>query len=137
MWAGVEGTAGAQLAAGLRYYLSVGTRTRRHRFRGGQPQDLHREMIDAIMMAAQYPGAHGPAVEAALRPGFGAALSYGKHVAGHRIDGVLAQRINAMSPWRFAALLGDMVDAEVTCTGDGERFFADMARRMRQAEAGR
>ena len=38
-----------------------------------------------------------------------------------------------MSAWNFAALLGQMVDAGVTCTGDGERFFADMARTMRSA----
>jgi len=38
-----------------------------------------------------------------------------------------------MSAWQFAALLGEMVDAGVTCTGDGERFFADMNRTNRQA----
>jgi hypothetical protein len=33
-----------------------------------------------------------------------------------------------MTAYRFAALLGQMVDAGVECTGDGERFFSTMAR---------
>lgn len=125
-------TAGQALAAALRYYLSIGTRTRRYRARDGYRQDLHREMIEAIMLAAQYPGAHSERIETALRPGFGTALAYQKHVQGYRIDGSLAYEINSMTPWQFAALLGQMVDAGVETTGAGERFFADMARAMRR-----
>ena len=91
-------TAGQALAAALRYYLSIGTRTRRYRARDGYRQDLHREMIEAIMLAAQYPGAHSERIETALRPGFGTALAYQKHVQGYRIDGSLAYEINSMTP---------------------------------------
>jgi hypothetical protein len=123
-----EKTAGQQLAAALRYYLSVGTRTRRFRKdSNGYNQDLHVQMIEAIMEAAQLPGAHSQRIEDALRPGFGTALAYEKHVQGYRISGTLAAKINAMSPWQFAALLGQMVDAGVENTGQGERFFREMS----------
>ena len=126
-------TAGRQLTAALRRYFTLGTRTRRYRADGDGRRDMHRAMIEALMYAAQYPGYFSEATEAALRPGFGAALSYGKHVMGYRIDGTLAFHVNSLSAWQFAALLGDMVDAGVTCTGDGERFFAGMAREIRHA----
>ena len=124
-------TAGQELTAALRRYFSIGTRTRRYRTDKWGRSDLHREMCEAVMYAAQCPGYYSEATEAAFRPGFGAALSYGKHVMGCRIDGTLAYRINSMSAWQFSALLGEMTDAGVTCTGDGERFFAGMARKMR------
>jgi hypothetical protein len=117
-------TAGQELTATLRRYFSIGGNTRRHR----KGRDLHRDMVEAIMLAAQYPGAYCPGTQEALHAGFGTALAYEKHVMGYRIDGVLAYRISAMTPWNFAALLGRMVDAGVQCTGDGERFFAEMAR---------
>lgn len=121
-------TAGQELTAALRRYFSVGTTTRRYRRRDGYRQDLHRDMVEAVMNAAQYPGYFTEKTQDALKAGFGAALSYGKHVEGYRISGTLAYRINSMSAWQFAALLGQMTDAGVTCTGDGERFFSDMAK---------
>lgn len=117
-------TAGKELAATLRRYFAVGPRTRRYR-RG---DDLHHRMAEAIMLAAQYPGYYTERTQSALHAGFGAALAYEKHVEGCRISGTLAQRINGMPPWKFAALLGQMVDAGVENTGTGERFFSDMAR---------
>lgn len=119
-------TPGQELAAALRRYFSLGTRTRRYRRDRDGRRDLHTAMVEALMYAAQYPGYYVPATEAALRPGFGAALAYEKHVRGFRISGTLAQAINGLSAWRFAGLLGDMVDAGVTCTGDGERYFSDL-----------
>ena len=85
-------------------------------------------MIEAIELAAQYPGYYVERTQDALRLGFGAALSYDKHVRGCRIDGQLARRISEMTPWHFAALLGQMVDAGVENTGAGERFFSEMTR---------
>jgi hypothetical protein len=121
-------TAGQELTAALRRYFSVGTRTRRYRKSNGYRADLHRDMIEAIMNAAQFPGYFCEGTQNALSAGFGTALSYEKHVSGYRVSGTLAYRINSMSPWQFAALLGRMVDAGVTCTGDGERFFSEMAK---------
>jgi hypothetical protein len=131
----METTAGQNLTATLRRYFSVGSRTRRYRKSrwGSHFDDLHADMIEAIRQAAVYPGSFVPATNDALRAGFGAAMSYDKHVGGYRIDGTLRQRISEMTAWQFAALLGEMVDAGVTCTGDGERFFSEMTRTLRSA----
>lgn len=129
-----QNTAGQELTATLRRYFSIGARSRRYRTdRYGCRRDLHADMIEGIMNAAQYPGYYVQATQDALRAGFGTALAYDKHVNGYRIDGTLRYTITTMSPWQFAALLGQMVDAGVECTGDGERFFAEMNRTMRQA----
>jgi hypothetical protein len=117
-------TAGQELTATLRRYFSVGPRTRRYR----KGTDLHREMIEALYLAAQYPGYYCQATQDAFHAGFGAALSYSKHVSGYRISGTLAAQIQTMSPWNFAAMLGQMVDAGVENTGTGERFFSEMAK---------
>lgn len=122
------GTPGQVLAAELRRYFSVGPRSRRYR----NGSDLHSGMVEALRFTAWYPGYFTGRTETALRPGYGAALAYDKHAGGYRIDGTLHALISAMSPWAFAGLLGAMVDAGVTCTGDGERFFTAMARESRQ-----
>jgi hypothetical protein len=119
-----QSTAGQDLTATLRRYFSVGARSRRYR----KGQDLHTEMVEALMYAAQYPGYYAERTQDALHAGFGTALAYEKHVRGYRIAGTLAAKINAMSAWQFAGLLGQMVDAGVETTGDGERFFSEMAR---------
>jgi hypothetical protein len=117
-------TPGQQLTTALRRYLGVGTRTRRYR----KGDDLHREMYQALRLAAEVAGYFTERTESALRPGYAAALSYEKHVMCFRVGHVLRRRIEEMSPWQFAALLGRMVDAGVTCTGAGERFFAEMSK---------
>lgn len=129
-----QNTAGQELTATLRRYFSVGTRTRRFRTdSNGLRCDLHRDMTEALTYAATMPGYYSERTESALKAGFGAALAYEKHVQGYRISGTLAAEVNSMSAWNFAALLGQMVDAGVTNTGAGERFFAEMARTIRQA----
>jgi hypothetical protein len=87
-------------------------------------------MIEAIHFAATRPGYYTDRTHDALHPAYGAALAYTKHVTGYRISGTLAYHINSLSPWHFAALLGDMVDAGVTNTGEGERFFQAMTREV-------
>jgi len=124
-----KNTAGQDLTAALRRYFPLGTRTRRYR----DGRDMHAEMVEAIQYAATMPGYFVERTQDALAPGFGTALAYEKHVQGYRINGTLACEINSMSAWNFAALLGQMVDAGIQTTGDGERFFADMARKARQA----
>lgn len=124
-------TAGQVLAATLRQNFGIGTRTRRYGKVFGNRTDLHAEMIGAIENAVQLPGYYGPEKTAVLRTAWGAAMSYRKHVGGYRIDGTLAQHINGLSAYQFAALLGRMVDADVATTGDGEMFFDAMAREIR------
>lgn len=124
-------TAGQILTAALRKNFGIGTRTSRYGKVFGHRTDLHTAMVEAIENAVQLPGYYGPEKTEVFRTAWGAAMSYRKHVGGYRIDGVLAMRINALSAYQFAALLGRMVDAGVATTGDGERFFADMARESR------
>lgn len=123
-------TAGQIFADTIRKSFGVGTRTRRYGKLFGHRTDLHNAMIEAIENAVQLPGYYNAERTEIYRAAWGAAMSYRKHVNGYRIDGVLAQQINAMSAYRFAALLGRMIDAGVTTTGDGERFFQDMAREI-------
>lgn len=124
-------TQGRKLAESLRKNFGVGTRTRRHRAGG----DLHADMIDALQNATVHPGYYTGERNDLFAAAWGVMLAYGKHVTGYRIDGVLHRRITTMSPYRFAALLGDMLDAGVQTTGDGERFFAEMAREGRASAA--
>lgn len=119
-----EATTGQALTATLRRYFSVGTTTRRHR----NGSDLHIEMVEALDHAATLPGYFSETTQSALRPGFGAAGAYIKHVRNFRVSGTLAYQINSMSAWRFSALLGQMVDAGVTNNGEGERFFSAMSK---------
>lgn len=121
-------TVGQTLAATLCKIFQIGTRTRRYGKIFGCRTDLHDAMIEAIENAVQFPGYYSPEKTEVLRAAWGAALSYRKHVGGHRIDGMLITRINGLSAYQFAALLGRMVDAGVSTTGDGERFFAEMTR---------
>ncbi len=127
-------SAGRLVADELRATFRIGTRTRRYGTIFGHRADLHHAMIEAIETAAWYPGYYDERRTEIYARAYGTAMSYRKHVQGHRIDGVLAMRIHALSAYRFAALLGEMVDADVTTTGDGERFFARMARDIRSEE---
>jgi hypothetical protein len=129
-------TAGQNVTRALRYYLSVGPRSRRFRTdANGYRKDLHLQMIEELILNAQNPGINTEAISAALCPGYGAALSYEKHIGGYRADCTLIRQVGEMTPWQFAALLGKMVDAGVTNTGQGERFFAEMARGLRAGSA--
>ena len=121
-----QNTAGQDLTATLRRYFSIGTSTRRFRADGYGRRDMHAAMIEAITFAATMPGYYTEQTQDALSVGFGTALAYDKHVKGYRVDGMVAQRINAMSAYQFAALLGRMVDAGVENAGAGEQFFAEM-----------
>lgn len=117
-------TTGQAVASELRRYFGIGTRTQRNR----SGRDLHIAMIESVTLAATAPGYYSDRTQYLLKSAFGAALAYDKHVRGYRISGTLAYRINSMSPWLFAGLMGDMVDAGVTNTGEGERFFQEMSK---------
>lgn len=117
-------TAGQELTAELRRYFRVGARTRRYR----NSADLHDSMIEALHTATVYPGCYSQRTNDIFASAWGVYLSYAKHVGGYRIDGMLRYRISQMSPYQFAALLGRMLDEGIQNTGDGERFFSEMAR---------
>ena len=115
-------TNGQNLTATLRSSFRINTRSRDRR----DGLSIKADMLEAILNASQYAGYYSEAKTAIYREGFGAALSYGKHVDGYRVDGMVRFQIIAMSPWEFAGMLGDMVDAGVTNVGAGETYFSSM-----------
>jgi hypothetical protein len=116
-------TNGAALAAELRRRYGIGPRTRRYRKTGGYREDLHRTMVESLIYAAQYEGYYSEPAQSLFAAAVPVARSYQKHVEGYRISGVKVAVIQAMAPWRFAAFLGQMVDAGITNVGEGERFL--------------
>lgn len=119
-------TKGQQFAKTMRSNLGIGTRTRR--FRKGL--DLHADILECIQHAVFDAGWYSETRQELFRTAFGVWQSYNKHIAGHRANANVTSHINALSPWQFCTLLGEMVDAEITNVGEGERFFAEMARRL-------
>lgn len=117
-----EPTKGQQFAATMRYYLSIGTRTRRNR----KGVDLHREIAELTVIAAMQRGSFHPDMEAALIPAFDAASSWVKDIKNGRGSWIVIEHINQLSPWQFCNLLGDMVDAGVNTTSAGAQYFARM-----------
>ncbi|MGZ0231095.1 hypothetical protein [Streptomyces sp. CPS1] len=115
-------TKGQKFAKVMRSNLGIGARTRR--FRKGV--DLHAEILDCIRNATYYPGYYAGERAELFQAAFGAQVSYTKHIAGYRADAAVVAHVNALSPWQFCTLLGEMVDAEISNVGEGERFFAQL-----------
>lgn len=121
-------TAGRNFAREMRAYLHIGARTRR--FAKRWTADGHRDVMQAIADANNYPGCMAAERENTFRTAFSALCSWEKHIDGGRADAVVVSHINAMTPHQFVGLIGDMIDAGITNVGEGETFFADMARRI-------
>jgi hypothetical protein len=117
-------TAGTEFAKMVRKNFGIGARTRT--YRGGL--NLKNEILEAIANSNNYPGYYSEAKTELFRPAYAALVSYSKHVGGGRVDPLVAYEIEMMSPWQFAGLIGDMIDAGVTNTGEGEEFFRNMRR---------
>lgn len=118
-------TNGQIFAREMRAYLHIGPRTRRFNSKKWD-KDGHRDVMQAIADANNYPGSSNPEREAIFRTAFSALCSWEKHIAGYRADAVLISHINSMTPHQFVGLIGDMVDAEISNVGEGEIFFAEM-----------
>lgn len=121
-------TKGQQFAKDMRKNLGIGTRTRR--FRKGL--DLHADILECIQHATFEAGWYSEARQELFRAAFGAWQSYNKHIVGYRASANVVSHINTLPPYQFCALLGQMVDAEISNVGEGERFFADMARSLHE-----
>lgn len=115
-------TKGQQFAKDMRKNLGIGARTRR--FRKGY--DLHADVLECIRNATHNSDWYSQARTELFRAAFGAAMSYEKHIAGYRADSKVISHINSLSPYQFCALLGRMVDANITNVGEGERFFVEL-----------
>lgn len=119
-------TAGQIFARDMRKNLGIGARTRR--FKGSA--DMHREILEGIANAMFTPGYYGEPRQAIFRTAFAAYSSYEKHIHNGRASAELIAHINALSPWQFCNLLGEMVDAGISNVGEGERFFRQMRDRV-------
>jgi hypothetical protein len=120
---------GTEFAKMIRKNFGIGTTTRTYR-RG---LNLKNEMLEAIATSNNYPGYYNEAKTALFRAAYPVFNSYLKHVKGHRIDGMTAFRIEQMSPWQFAGLLGEMIDAGITNNFEGELFFQNMRKQAMAA----
>lgn len=112
-------TEGQQLAATLHRIKHIGPRTRQHRGHLNMRDDI----IESIRLAATMPGYYSPHTQEALSIGFVAVNAWTKHVEGYRLPGEQTAELMALSPWQFTALLGEMVDAGISNTGEAERWF--------------
>lgn len=121
-------TKGQAFAREMRAYLHIGARTRR--FAKRWIADGHRDVMQAIADANNYRGSLDSEREAIFRTAFSALCSWEKHIDGYRADAALISHINAMTPHQFVGLIGDMIDAGISNVGEGERFFAEMSRRL-------
>lgn len=117
---------GTEFAKMVRKNFGISARTRTYR----NGMNMKTEILEAIANSNNYPGYYNESKTALFRPAYAALVSYSKHVGGGRVDPMVAYEIEMMSPWQFAGLIGDMIDAGVTNTGEGEEFF----RTMRQSQ---
>lgn len=119
-------TKGQQFAKDMRKNLGIGTRT--PRFRKGS--DLHASVLASIEHAKYDAGWYQPEREDLYSAASGAWLSFDAHIASRRANGSVIAHIASLTPWQFCNLIGEMVDAGITNVGQGERFFAEMGRRI-------
>ena len=122
-------TKGQIFAREMRSYLHIGARTRRFNSKKWI-EDGHRDVLHLIAEANNNPGMRNADREAIFQTAYAALCSWEKHIGGYRADAGLVAHVNSMTPHQFVGLLADMIDAEITNVGEGERFFSAMARRI-------
>lgn len=122
-------TKGQTFAREMRAHLHIGARTRRFN-RKKWTEDGHRDVMQAIADANNHPGSTTAEREVIFQTAFSALCSWEKHILNGRADAGLVAHINQMTPYQFVGLIGDMVDAGVSNVGEGEQYFADMARNL-------
>lgn len=122
-------TKGQIFAREMRSYLNVGPRTRRFNSQKWT-EDGHRDVLRLIAEASYNPGMRNAEREAIFQTASAALRSWEKHIDGYRADATLVAHINSMTPHQFIGLIGDMIDAGISNVGEGERYFAAMARRV-------
>jgi len=120
---------GTEFAGMVRKAARMSTRTRDRRDGGS----LKKDILEAIQASNHYPGYYNEERTRLYRAAYPVWMAWRKHVDGYRIDGLLRYRIDQLTPWQFAGLLGEMIDAGVTNTFQGELFFS--ALRDREAIA--
>jgi hypothetical protein len=115
-------TGTAVATAEIRRYFSVGPRTRNHR-KGAGREGVIVDLIERLQVSCNYPGYDGPELTAACQALLPALWSWCKHVEGYRLPGYQIANLRKLTPYQWLNLLGDMTDAGVRCTSQGEDFF--------------
>lgn len=116
-------TAGQQFTAHVVKVLSIGGKTRNRR----SSRSIRDEIIETVDTACQYPGYWTPERQDAIRAASTAVAAYRKHIIGQRVDTIVCWYVReGMSPYRFAQLLGRMVDAKISNMAEAEPFFGAM-----------
>lgn len=121
-----EHTKGEEFTQLMRYFLSIGTRTRRDR-KGG---DLHRTIVEWVKSAAMERGTLPAAEEAVFAAGFDAACSWFKWIKLGRADYTVCEYVDSLSPYQFCAFLGQMIDDEIKTTSQAGTYFSEMRTRL-------
>lgn len=120
---------GQKFAKEMRYFLAIGTRTPRYR----KGIDLHAEIADWVRIAAMEPGTLYSSQQDSFLPAFDPACSWYKHIKAARASYLVIEHVNAMSPYQFCAMLGQMIDARVHTTSQGAQYFDQMRARLVRA----
>ena len=113
---------GAEFAKMVRKYFHIGAKTRT--YRGGR--NMKDEILEAIATSNNYPGYYNEDQTKLFSAAYPILSAYLKHAKGGRVDPMVAYELEMMSPWQWAGMLGDMIDAGVSNTGEGEEFFRKM-----------
>lgn len=120
-------TKGQNFAREMRAHLHIGVRTRRLNSKKWT-EDGHRDVMQAIADANNLPS--GSERDAIFQTAFSALCSWEKHILNGRADAGLVAHINQMTPHQFVGLVADMVDAGISNVGEGEQYFAGLARNL-------
>lgn len=110
-------TTGQTFATALRKTHNIGPRTRWSR--NGQDYSGAWELRTAMTWTIQNAEAGDP-----LHVGYHVIYGWLKHVDGGRIDAVQSAALRQLSPYRWAVLLGEMIDAGIGNAGEAERWYA-------------
>lgn len=113
---------GTEFAQMVRKNLHMNTRTRNYR----DGRSMKDRILEDIATSNNFPGYYNEERSALYRAAYPVFNAYMKHVKGFRIDGMVAYQIEKMSPWQFAGFLGEMIDAGITNSFEGEIFFQNM-----------
>lgn len=120
---------GTEFAKMVRTNARINARTRDNR----DGYSMKADILEAIMLATTTPGYYNEERTKLYHAAYPIWSAWMKHVEGGRIDPALRCELLALSPWKFTALLGEMIDAGITNNGEAEMFFDNMARESRVA----
>jgi hypothetical protein len=127
-------TTGKQFAALVREIFRIGTRTRANRETYGTKRrtqilisydrdDLTTDILGYVTETVFERNAQPSEERDIVRAAWGAVCAWEKHIKTGRAGFSQCRYLKSLSPYQFTKLLGEMVDAGITNTGQGEQWF--------------